>query len=102
MGLFKAIVLGVVQGLTEFLSAPLTPVVSRSGSTIAGGIFTGLDAPTSTRFSVFLSIPAITAAIIGNAHGMEHLYDQNSVPIVVGTVTAGMAGALAVEFMMRG
>ena len=38
------------------------PGVSRSGATIAAGLFRGLDRVTVTRMSFFLAIPALTAA----------------------------------------
>ena len=40
----------------------LIPGVSRSGATISGGLFRGLDRVTATRLSFFLSIPALVAA----------------------------------------
>ena len=45
----------------------LIPGVSRSGATIAAGLFRGLDRVTVTRMSFFLAIPALTAAGIFQA-----------------------------------
>jgi undecaprenyl-diphosphatase len=51
-----ALFMGTVQCLA------LVPGVSRSGATIAAGLFRGLDRVTVTRMSFFLAIPALTAA----------------------------------------
>jgi undecaprenyl-diphosphatase len=53
-----AIVIGVFQALA------ILPGISRSGSTIAGGIFTGLDRDAAARFSFLLAIPAILGSLI--------------------------------------
>jgi undecaprenyl-diphosphatase len=51
---------GWAIGLTQCVA--LIPGVSRSGATIAAGLFRGLDRVTVTRMSFFLAIPALTAA----------------------------------------
>lgn len=50
----------VIVGLFQMLA--LLPGISRSGSTIAGGLWRGLDRATSARFSFLLGIPAILGA----------------------------------------
>ena len=56
-----ALVMGTVQCVA------LIPGVSRSGATIAAGLFRGLDRVTVTRMSFFLAVPALTAAGIFQA-----------------------------------
>ncbi len=51
-----AIVIGLFQMLALF------PGLSRSGSTITGGLLRGLDRPTAARYSFLLGIPAIAGA----------------------------------------
>jgi undecaprenyl-diphosphatase len=51
---------GLAMGLVQCVA--LIPGVSRSGATIAAGLFRGLDRVTVTRLSFFLAIPALTAA----------------------------------------
>jgi undecaprenyl-diphosphatase len=50
----------LTMGITQCVA--LIPGVSRSGATIAAGLFRGLDRVTVTRMSFFLAIPALTAA----------------------------------------
>lgn len=54
------IVDALVMGLWQ--CAALIPGVSRSGATISGGLFRGIDRVTATRWSFFLGIPALVAA----------------------------------------
>ena len=50
----------LAMGITQCVA--LIPGVSRSGATIAAGLFRDLDRVTVTRMSFFLAIPALTAA----------------------------------------
>ncbi|MCD4678168.1 MAG: undecaprenyl-diphosphate phosphatase, partial [Desulfobacula sp.] len=52
----NALLIGVSQGLA------VIPGISRSGTTIAVGMFLGLDRHTAAKFSFLLSIPAILGA----------------------------------------
>lgn len=51
-----ALIIGALQCVA------LIPGVSRSGATISGGLFVGLNRVAATRLSFFLSIPALVAA----------------------------------------
>lgn len=51
---------GAVLGLIQCFS--LIPGVSRSGATISGALFLGIDRVTATRMSFFLGIPTLVAA----------------------------------------
>lgn len=53
-----ALVMGLTQGLA------VMPGISRSGSTIAVGILTGIHHESAARFSFLLSIPAVTGAAL--------------------------------------
>ena len=53
-----ALMIGLIQGCA------VLPGISRSGSTIAGAIFLGLDRELAARFSLLISIPAIVGATL--------------------------------------
>ena len=59
INLRQAITVGVVQCL-----ALLWPGFSRSASSILGGMLTGLDRPTATKFSFYLGIPVLGGATL--------------------------------------
>lgn len=56
LGIRDAVLIGTMQTVS------LIPGVSRSGSTIAAGLFLGYDRVVATRLSFFLGIPALVAA----------------------------------------
>lgn len=94
----QAIVMGCMQGIA------LLPGVSRSGSTMAGGLFSGLDRKAAAKFSFMMSAPAIAGALL--LEGKEALdngwfADLALVPTLVGVVVAGVTGYLAIRFMLK-
>jgi undecaprenyl-diphosphatase len=80
----------VVVGL--FQCVALVPGVSRSGATISGGLFRGLDRVAATRLSFFLSIPALLAA------GGFELKDAFGGDVGVGQTLVGTAVAFVVAY----
>lgn len=96
MASLDAFIVGCYQALA------IAPGISRSGSTIAAGVFLGFDRQTAARFGFLLSIPAILGAFLFSlgdiASGMS---GTGGLAYVVGFVAAGISGFLAVRFMMR-
>ena len=58
VGFLNAAVMGTFQGVG------MIPGISRSGSTILGGVSTGLDKNTAARFSFMMSAPAIVGSLL--------------------------------------
>ena len=77
---------GFMIGLFQALA--LLPGVSRSGSTISGGIFAGLSREASARFSFILSIPIVIGA---GLFKMVDSYQHSSFDFVL---LAGFLGSL--------
>ncbi len=95
LGLTDAIVVGLTQVLA------LMPGASRSGSTIMGGLFAGQTRETAARFSFLLSIPAISASGLLELREAIHILPQESfVPLIVGTIVAGIVGYLSIWFLI--
>ena len=93
---------GVLLGLAQALA--LVPGVSRSGATIAAGLFLGLDRAGAARFSFLLSIPAIVlsggfqlASILDGAESGQ----VGLVPLLIATVLAFVSGYLSIAFLLR-
>jgi undecaprenyl-diphosphatase len=94
-GLIDAIVVGLAQVLA------LMPGASRSGSTIMGGLFAGQKREAAARFSFLLSIPAITASgLLELREAVEILPGESFVPLLIGTIVAGIVGYLSIWFLL--
>ena len=95
LGLTDAIVQGFCQALA------LMPGASRSGSTIMGGLFAGEKRETAARFSFLLSIPAIGASgLLELREAVNILPAESLVPLVGGTLAAGIVGYLSIWFLL--
>jgi undecaprenyl-diphosphatase len=89
--------IGLAQALALF------PGISRSGATIAGGLFRGLERGEAARFSFLLSVPTMLGA------GLIALADlfnspsaaQQIVPLLTGFLAAALTGFLAIRWLLR-
>ncbi|MDQ5972157.1 MAG: undecaprenyl-diphosphatase [Patescibacteria group bacterium] len=93
----QAIIMGISQ------AAAIVPGVSRSGSTITAGLFTGMDRVAATRFSFLLGIPITAGAILKvftDSAALQQLSDDKSV-FVAGILAAFLSGLFAIRFMLR-
>ncbi len=92
---------GIIIGLFQALA--LIPGVSRSGSTISGGLFLGLDRESATRYSFLLSVPAV---VLSGAFELRKIGDSSGAsvgvaPTVIATLLAFITGYLAIAFLIR-
>ena len=87
----------MVAGLVQCLA--LLPGVSRSGSTIAGGVFAGLTREAATRFSFLLAIPALVGATILSLPDLAE-GGETAVELVGGALAAFVSGYAAVRFLV--
>ena len=91
----RALIIGTVQGFA------VIPGISRSGSTIAAGMFAGLDRSKAARFSFLLSVPAIAGAqILGIKDALETgvLIDPAT---LCGTIVAFVVGLAALKLLLN-
>ncbi len=97
MSVKRAFCVGCFQGLGTL------PGISRSGSTIVGGLFSGLDKKTAVRFSFLMSIPAILGALVLDIKDMFDATSQtlSLLPVAVGMITAGVSGYFAIKFLLK-
>ena len=90
-----ALCVGAIQGAAIF------PGISRSGATIAMGLFSGLDRETAARFSFLLSIPAILGAMIHELHeGVASGFPPLS-SVLLGTAVAAVVGYAALSILIH-
>lgn len=93
--LFDVIIIGLLQ------AAAILPGVSRSGSTIAGGLLTGLDRPAAARFSFLLAAPIIFGAGISQLPRALREPDLGLVSLALGFVVAAGVGYVCIAFLLR-
>ncbi|MBQ8556490.1 MAG: undecaprenyl-diphosphate phosphatase [Clostridia bacterium] len=96
-GFFHAIVMGCMQGIA------LLPGVSRSGSTLAGGLLSGLNRKSAAKFSFMMSAPAIVGAMLiegKEALELGYFSQLELLPTLVGIAVAAVSGYLAIRFML--
>ena len=94
---------GIGYGLFQALA--LVPGVSRSGGTIAGGLFMGYTREAAARYSFLLAIPAVLASgglqvvevLRGQAEGSGTAWG----PIWAATVVAFLVGYAVIAWFMR-
>lgn len=90
----------LISGLFQAVS--LLPGISRSGSTITGGMIRNLDRPSAARFSFLMSIPVMIGA------GALELLDLFKSPnlssqlpsVIVGFVFAAIVGYLSIRWLL--
>lgn len=89
-----ALVIGVMQGIA------LTPGISRSGSTIAGGLFCGLKRESAVEYSFILGIPVIIAGALTDLLDFSPSEESVSLlPLIIGFVVAAVVGYLAIKLL---
>lgn len=84
-----ALIIGLMQGIS------IIPGISRSGSTIAVGLFKGLERETSARFSFLLSIPAIIGAGILEFKDISTHPSAQLVTMLIGAAASCLVGYAA-------
>ena len=96
MGIKDALVIGLMQMIA------VLPGVSRSGSTMTAGLFTGLKRDFAVKFAFLLSIPAVLGATVTSIPDVLAMtWTGNDVmTFLIGIVCAAVSGYYAI-FMVR-
>jgi undecaprenyl-diphosphatase len=99
VSMLDSITVGVAQAFA------IIPGVSRSGSTIAAGLFRGLDRSTAARFSFLLSTPIIAGAaakkfwdLFKHGGGLPH---DMQMAFLAGIIASAITGCLAIAFFLN-
>lgn len=93
----NAVTIGIFQALA------LLPGISRSGSTIVGGLLLGLTRELAVKFAFLVSIPAVLGAFILE---LPEAFDQGfsmelATPIFIGMIVAAISGVIAIKTMIK-
>jgi undecaprenyl-diphosphatase len=102
LGLKSSIIMGIGQ------ACAILPGISRSGSTIAAGLVSGVKAEKAAEFSFLMSIPAIVGGFVLTLE--EQMEQTGSLvralnscfngPYVAGAIVAGLVGLFAIYVVM--
>lgn len=96
ISIFQALFIGFMQGVGTL------PGVSRSGSTIAGAQFAGVNRAAAGEFSFIVSIPAILGAFVLEAKDLGEISSQIGVlPVFCGCLAAFAWGYLSLSILMK-
>jgi undecaprenyl-diphosphatase len=87
-------------GLAQALA--IMPGISRSGSTISMGLFTGVDKSEAAEFSFLLSIPAIAGAAVLEIPDFIKAMTQTSLVGIyaIGAMVAAVVGYLSIFYLL--
>ena len=94
----QSILIGLAQGLA------VLPGFSRSGWTIATGLFAGLNRETSAKYSFLLSIPIILGASMVYPLikiDVKEALTYNWTAIILGTIVSAVVGYLCIKYFMK-
>ena len=93
----NAVAMGVLQGVA------IMPGISRSGSTMVGGLLCGIDRSMVARFSFLMSIPVILGSLVLQSYQLfsEGAHSVYLAPTIIGTLFPAASGYFAVRFMLN-
>jgi undecaprenyl-diphosphatase len=92
--LLDAIVIGLFQAVA------IIPGISRSGSTIGGGMFRGLERETAAVFAFLLSVPTLAGAFV---YGLLTLnkFETDLASSIIGFGAAFLVGFVSIEYLLK-
>lgn len=92
-----AIFIGIMQGIA------ICPGVSRSGSTLFGGLIAGLKREFAVEFAFLISIPSILGSVILEMpKAIAGGADASMIgPIILGVILAMISGIVAIKAMIK-
>lgn len=93
----SAVFVGIMQGIA------ITPGISRSGSTLFGGLTTRLDREFAVKFAFLISIPSILGSVVLEAPAAIKAGIDSSmiIPVLVGMLFSALFGYFAIKGMIR-
>jgi len=93
---------GLVDTVTVglFQAASIVPGISRSGWTIAGGMFRGLEKEMAATFAFLLSVPTLLGAFAYGAATLEN-YDAQALNLALGFAAAFVTGVVSIKYLLK-
>jgi undecaprenyl-diphosphatase len=97
VGFLDSLIVGVAQAFA------VIPGVSRSGSTMAAGLFRSMKRETAARFSFLLSTPLIAGACLKKGWEIHHsgLPADMRIPFLMGIIVSAVVGYAVIAVLIR-
>lgn len=95
MGLIDAFVVGLFQALA------IAPGLSRSGLSISGGLYMGLERQSAARFSFLIGIPAILGAGLLHIDDLVHGFGEAGAVYMAGAAAGFVASIIGISSLLR-
>jgi undecaprenyl-diphosphatase len=96
ISVINVLLIGIAQAFA------LIPGSSRSGTTITGGLFVGLNRESAARFSFLLSVPAILGSgLLQLYEALEFINSSMAVNLIISTIVSGICGYIAIDFLLK-
>jgi undecaprenyl-diphosphatase len=91
----------LIIGIAQFCA--ILPGISRSGSTIAAGLFLGITPREVARFSFLLSLPAVFGAALLKAVELRHatLSSDDLTHFAIGAFVSFIIGMAAIHYLLK-
>jgi undecaprenyl-diphosphatase len=95
-GVVRAFIIGCAQAFA------ILPGISRAGSTIAAGMYTGVERSEAARFSFLLALPVILGACVVKGKELLHtgIPAEEGVTLLIGTIVAYVVGVVALKWLL--
>lgn len=98
VGILEALVMGCLQAVG------MLPGISRSGSTIFGGVCARVNRESAAKFSFMMSAPAIVGGLL--VEGKDALeagisFGNDLPAIIIGMIVAAIVGYLSIRFFLK-
>jgi undecaprenyl-diphosphatase len=92
-----AALIGVFQAIA------IAPGISRAGSTLVGGLFSGLEKNFAVKFAFLISIPSILGSVVLELpDALQNGFDPSLIlPILIGVGVSAISGFVAIKTMIR-
>ena len=97
MSFLHALFIGIMQGIA------ITPGISRSGSTLFGGLISGVNREFAVKFAFLISIPSILGSVVVELpEALKAGVPSGAAgPMIVGIIVAAVSGLIAIKTMIR-
>ncbi len=94
LGILDSLIIGLAQAVA------IIPGVSRSGVTVATGLFRKIDKVTAFKYSFLLSVPAVIGATVLESRELA-VGNVNLIPLFIGAIISMIVGFASLKLLQK-